>query len=382
MIQNVLKLGIFLLILFLIVTKVSSGMNIFQNEFEKRWDELSKNVQVLNDYTKVHPVELRKIKVEDKYLLGAVFTGANFTDVEFEGTILEQTKFTKTVFKNCKFTGALMWNSIFTNVFFEDCSFIGVEMGGSTMVNVHFKNCKITDSRMKELQGNELVIEDTVLEERASLAWSSIPMTFRRCTLDGVGLSGMKTPAGMTMEDCLLDEVDFGRGVFSTVTLRRVKQGEGPTRFNSVTAESFLFEDVEMTRGVSLAHVQSPIVKIVGGTFRGATEGSRIGKVYASNAHLFMYDMSEATMPFVSINDCDIEELSMWECYAKELSMTNSRVNGIDATDFIADTVIWDNVTLEGKIDFTNAHIKDFQATRLKRGPQLQLITTGSNLKF
>jgi hypothetical protein len=207
-------------------------------------------------------------------------------------------------------------------------------------------------------------------------------MTFRKCTLDGVGLSGMKLPNAMTVEDSLLDEVDFGRGHFSTITLRRVRQGEGPTRFNSVIAESFRFEDVDMTRGVSLARVKTPLVSIEGGTFRGATEGSTIGKIYARKANLFMYDMSEATMPYVNIDNCEILNLAIWECNVKELLITNSTANGIDATDFKADIVVWDNVTLDGKIDLTNAQVKDFRPTRLKRGPKLNLITTGSNMKF
>jgi hypothetical protein len=47
-----------------------------------------------------------------------------------------------------------------------------------------------------------------------------------------------------------------------------------------------------------------------------------------------------------------------------------------------ADTVLWDNVTLNGKIDLTNAQVKDFRPTRIQHGPDLQLITTGSNLNF
>jgi len=72
----------------------------------------------------------------------------------------------------------------------------------------------------------------------------------------------------------------------------------------------------------------------------------------------------------------------MWDGYTEELHIRNCAIDEIDGENFKADTVIWDNVTLDGKIDFTNAQVKDFQATRLKRGSQLQLVTTGSNLKF
>jgi len=358
------------------------GMDIFKNDFEKRWEELSSDVQKLNKYTATHSAELQKIKVGDKDLTGAIFTGATFSDVEWGGTILEEAKFTKTVFKNCTFMRSLHWNSIFTDVLFDNCSFHGVEFGGSTMLDVRFKGCKITDSRLKELKGNELLIEDTVLEERTSLAWSSIPMTFRRCTLDGVGLSGMKQPNAMTIEDSLLDEVDFGRGYFSDVVLRRVTQGEGPTRFNSAIADTISFEDVDMTRGVSLAYMTAKSIRISGGTFRGATEGATIAKLTARDATLPLFDMSESQMAFVSISNCQMYDIALWDCFVDEYSVTNSTIDIIRGKNFKADTVVWDNVTLDGKVDLTNVQVKDFRPTRLKRGPKLQLITTGSNMRF
>jgi hypothetical protein len=59
-----------------------------------------------------------------------------------------------------------------------------------------------------------------------------------------------------------------------------------------------------------------------------------------------------------------------------------STIHIIDATEFKGEIVLWDNVTLDGKIDLTNAQVKDFRPTRLKRGPRLNLITTGSNMRF
>jgi hypothetical protein len=250
------------------------------------------------------------------------------------------------------------------------------------MVDVRFKNCKITDSRMKELQGNELVMEGTTLEERTSLAWSSIPMAFRKCTLDGVGLSGMKAPVAMTIEDSLMDEVDLGRGVFSTVTLRRVKQGEGPVRFNGATMERITIEDVDLWRGLSLSEIKAGSVSIEGGKLKTSFSDSIIPKVYARNVEFYLFSLSESNLPFVSLTDCKIHDFPMWDGYTEELHLHNCVINEVDGENFKADTVIWDNVTLDGKIDFTNAQVKDFQATRLKRGPKLELFTTGSNLKF
>jgi uncharacterized protein YjbI with pentapeptide repeats len=379
-IKNRLPLIIFFILL---ATGVAYAMNIFSSDFQKRWVDLSKNVKVLNEYTTTHPnIELKGVNVEGLNLDGAIFNGGTFDGVDWKNVSAKGSKYRKVKFKDCKFTNSRYWNAEFIDVVFEDCEFVSTQFLKSKFVNVKIVNCKGIEAEFDELSGSELLVENTVLNDRSSFTDSKIPLVFRNTTLSGVNMMGLSGNHPLIIEGGILDEVDFYKSHFSTVTLRRVRQGEGPTRFNSVIAESFRFEDVDMTRGVSLARVKTPLVSIEGGTFRGATEGATIGKIYARKANLFMYDMSEATMPYVNIDNCEILNLAIWECNAKELLITNSTVDGIDATDFKADIVLWDNITLDGKIDLTNAQVKDFRPTRLKRGPTLNLITTGSNMKF
>jgi uncharacterized protein YjbI with pentapeptide repeats len=373
------------ILLILVVIIIAAGgafaMNIFRNDFEKQWEVLFKDVKQLNFYTSAHLVTLRDTKVMEYNIEGAVFTGATFSGVEWENVNANKATLTKVVFRKCKFIGGEWEDGTFTDVLFEDCEFIDTSFSGNTVANVRFRNCKINESGIGYLTGGKVEFDGCEWNMGAG-GDSSCEFVIKNCTIVGVSFSAMKNGVSLLIEDSLLDEVNFSKSHFSTVTLRRVRQGEGPTRFNSVIAESFRFEDVDMTRGVSLARVKTTLVSIEGGTFRGATEGSTIGKIYARKANLFMYDMSEATMPYVNIDNCEILNLAIWECNAKELLITNSTADGIDATDFKADIVVWDNVTLDGKIDLTNAQVKDFRPTRLKRGPRLNLITTGSNMKF
>jgi hypothetical protein len=170
------------------------------------------------------------------------------------------------------------------------------------MVDVRFKGCKITDSRLEELTGNELRIEDTILEVRASLSESSIPMTFRKCTLDGVELSG-------------------------------------PTFKNS-----------------------------------------QIAKTYVRDAYVTRFALGN--MGQVHVENSTMHRSGFFQGGIEEFSVSNSTIDEIVGKNFKADIVLWDNVTLDGKIDLTNAQVKDFRPTRLKRGLRLQLITTGSNMRF
>jgi len=357
-------------------------MNIFQNEFEKQWEELSQDVVKLNEYVFAKSVELRNVKIPDRSLAGVAFTGAFFDTVEWVATDLEQGTFNNTIFKNCNFTGSIHWNSNFNNVVFENCTFEKAELGGSVLINVKFINCKIVDSRFKELTGNELIFEKSDLKERTSFAWSNIPIIFRKCTLDGVGLSGMKVPNSITIEDSFLEDVDFSRGHFSDVVLRRVGQSGGGVKFNDLTAKSITFEDVDMTKGTAIARSTVGYVRVSGGNFGTSFTGSNIGRIVIRDAQLSYMGFGEVNLPRVEIANCVLYDTGMWDSYIDEFIVTNSKFNIIDGENFTANTVLWDNVTLDGKVDFTNTQIKDFRPTRIQKGSSLQLITAGSNLKF
>jgi hypothetical protein len=59
--------------------QLPSAMNIFLSDFQKRWVELSKNVELLNEYTTTHPnIELKGVNVEGLNLDGAIFNGGTF----------------------------------------------------------------------------------------------------------------------------------------------------------------------------------------------------------------------------------------------------------------------------------------------------------------
>jgi hypothetical protein len=87
-------------------------------------------------------------------------------------------------------------------------------------------------------------------------------------------------------------------------------------------------------------------------------------------------------MGIIHVSNSTLHDSGLFRGIVEEFSVHNSTIDEIVGKNFKADIVIWDNVTLNGKIDLTNAHIKDFRLTRLKRGPRLQLITTGSNIRF
>ncbi|ABA90059.1 pentapeptide repeat domain protein [Syntrophotalea carbinolica DSM 2380] len=356
-------------------------MNIFQNDFESKWENLSKDVKKLNDYTQTHTVELRNVKSEKLKIQGAIFVGATFINVEWFAVNANNTNLTKVLFKKCKFVGGKWQDAVMTDVVFEDCEFSDTSLSGSTMTNVCFKNCKIDRTGIAYLKGGRVEIDGGYWDTGAG-GDSSCEFIIRNCSLGGISFSMMKNHVPILFEDCLLDEIDFYGSHFSDVILRRVRQGEGGVKFNDLTANSMRFEDVNMTRGTAIARSKVKSVTINGGNFGTTFAHSMIGQIYIRDANLTYTDFCEAKLPKVTISNCQLYNTGMWDGYIEELTVYNSEFNIIDGDNFKANIVAWDNVTLDGRIDLTNAQIKDFRLTRLKRGPRLQLITTGANIRF
>lgn len=358
----------------------AKAMNIFKNDFEQKWEELSRDVNKLNEYTSLHSVELRDVKIAERKIDGAIFSGAKFSGVEWESSTSKNSTFSKVVFENCKFIQSDFSYSTFTDVVFKSCEFIDADINRSTLVGVRFEGCKFKQMGLVENKGDTLrLVNCDVLD--TGLGDSTIDFEIVDCTLDGVDMSTTKGGRKVLIEGGLCSEVDFGDSHFSDVILRRVKQGEGGVRFNGVEAFSISFEDVQMLRGTGIGDANVGIVRINGGEIYGPTfKNSNIAQTYVRNAYLTRFALGN--MGEVHVSDSTLHRSGFFQGGIKELSIHNSTIDEIVGKNFKADIVVWDNVTLDGKIDLTNAQIKDFRPTRLKRGSRLQLITTGSNIRF
>ena len=365
---------------FNLISGTASAMNIFKNDFEKRWSELSQDVKKLNEYTKIHPVELRDVKAEGLKLEGVVFTDSTFSGVEWENVNASKAVLTKVIFRKCKFIGGKWKDGILTDVIFEDCEFYDTSLSGCTVANIQFKNCKINHTGIGYLKGGKVEFEGCNWDMGAG-GDSSCEFVFKNCTLGGISFSMMKNNVPILFEDTLLDEIDFYGSHFSTVTLRRVRQGEGGVYFNGVTAESINFEDVDMLEGTGIGDATVGMVRIVGGQMYGPTfKKANIDKTYIRNAYVTRFALGN--MGQVHVDNSTMHRSGFFQGGIDEFSITNSTLDEIVGENFKANIVLWDNVTLDGKIDLTNAQVKDFRPTRLKRGPRLNLITTGSNMRF
>jgi uncharacterized protein YjbI with pentapeptide repeats len=184
--------------------KGTFAMNIFKNDFQKRWSELSQDIDKLNAYTKLHPVELRDTKAENLNLEGVVFSGSTFTGVEWENVDASKAVLTKVVFRKCKFIGGKWEDGTLTDVLFEDCEFMDTALSGSTVTNVRFKSCKMERTGIGYLTGGKVEFEDCRWEMGVG-GMSSCQFEFRNCTIGGVMFLGMKNGVPLLIEGGLLE---------------------------------------------------------------------------------------------------------------------------------------------------------------------------------
>ncbi len=277
----------------------ANPMNIFKNDFEQKWEELSKNVKKLNEYTSVHPVELRNTKVSELNLDGAIFTGAKFINVEWESSRSKKSTFTKVVFEKCKFTQSNFSYSTFIDVVFKDCEFMDADIDRSKFVDVRFEGCKFNQMGLVENHGNTLSLVNCYMLN-SGMGDCTIDFDIKNSTLDGVDVSTSKGARKVNIEGGLLSEVDFGDSHFSTVTLRRVKQGEGGVYFNGVMAESITFEEVDMLGGTGIGDATVGIVRIVGGKMYGPTfKKANIAETYIRDAYVTRFAIGNMGQVYV-----------------------------------------------------------------------------------
>jgi uncharacterized protein YjbI with pentapeptide repeats len=372
-------LSVTLILVFLLIGVL--GVTMHGSDFQRNYKELFNNVQKLNEYTKAHKVELSGENIVDIDIGGAEFNGALFTKVKWENVVLENSLFVDVVFKNCEFLNTKLNASQFIGCVFENCKIEYTQINRAIFKNGQFIGCDIVNSGMVKWTGDKVAftgghILDTPLAQ-ANIGWS-----FNNTDLDGVRMMMSEGSHQLLIEGGVLSEVDFGKSHFSDVTLRRVKQGEGGVKFNGVNAKSINFEDVEMMRGTGIGSATVGMVRIVGGSMYGPSFlDANIAKVYVRDAYVTRFAIGNM-MGQVHVSNSTLHRSGLFDGVIDEFSVSNSNIDEVVGENFKADTVIWDNVTLDGKIDFTNAHIKDFRPTRIKRGPGLQLITTGSNIRL
>ena len=94
------------------------------------------------------------------------------------------------------------------------------------------------------------------------------------------------------------------------------------------------------------------------------------------------FGMLQSTIGVLMFSHCPVNDFRPIEAKFDVLSVKDGSLTNSDFEKMQAKTVILESVILDGKLDFTNARIGELKTNNVTKQPGLQLINTGSNVKF
>jgi hypothetical protein len=92
--------------------------------------------------------------------------------------------------------------------------------------------------------------------------------------------------------------------------------------------------------------------------------------------------MYQATVGSVSVNRCSLNDFRLPETKIENLRIENGTIANSKFEGMKVKSMILSNVTLDGELNFTNAHADKLETHNITKQPGLNLITTGSNIRL
>jgi len=244
--------------------------------------------------------------------------------------------------------------------------------------NVRFIRCQFNGAALQSLKASTITIEDSRLED-VSFFRSAITATIKGSHFDNVNMRGLVTPSSLTFENSELKEVNFSRSKLDVFSL------------NQVTGEKCGFEGGQVARadivesaiGIGMREVELGSARIHASKIRSRFSMSKIGEMKVSDCReVTDFGFYESTIGRLEIERCNLTNFRLPSALIEHLRISDSALSGNDFEELKAKNAIFEKVTLNGKVDFTRAHIDYLTTKNVTKLPGLNLITTGSNVKF
>lgn len=343
------------------------------------WKQRFQDVTKLNAYAKTQPVELSNVTIENHNIDGAVLNGG-----KFENTDWKEVRANKTTLTNVSFRRGILENidfshSTLTDVVFEDVKLRGIRFFHATLNNVRFVRCTFNGVNVDQTKNSRIEVSDSQAIS-TSFSEGQLIAVFRNSKLfEGVEITDLLPPSSLTFEKSELDDVIMERSKLKELIIDHSKfdaivdagSADTVTVRNSTIDTSFS----ESTIG-KLTVTDSVVTKMM---FNGAKVNSMS---FGNCGRLFGVGMYQAIIGTLDISGCPLDDFDIPETKINAWRIKDSSITNSKFEDIKAKTLILDNVSLDGELDFTGAQIGDLQARNVTKQPGLKLITTGSNAKF
>ncbi len=344
------------------------------------WKELFADVGKLNEHFKQgHKAEIHDAVIENYDLSGAPFEDAKFENTEWRKVVVRNALFKNTTFHKCKMESLELEQSTFENVTFEDCELTDVSFFESKLPGVRFINSKLKDETTFQKSSNGDLFFDHVTMNKVAFFQAQAKIVVKDSNLGRVNMTGLMAPSSLTFEKGELKEVNFSDSHLSTFSLVGVnadKYGfEGGTINKVDIRDNYL--------GIGMREVQIGSLTIERSKIESRFTLSKIDHVdIASCQTVIDLGFYKSTIGTLSVRECALENFRAIGATITTLRVKDSQLRNSEFKNLKAGVVTFENVTLDQKIDFTNAQIETLNLKGLVKSPGLNLITTGSNVKL
>ena len=266
-----------------------------------------------------------------------------------------------------------------TNVTFKNSKFVGTDFDKSRLVNVKFINSDFLSSDFFKIIQSKIEFQDTNFE-RVTFDKAQATFSFSGAKFINTDFTSLNVPSSLSFTKSEMD-VDFSRSKIDKLEItdsisRRaggsdlrikeltMKDNKGDRiNFGDSTIDRITVENADMTDqiiGIVRSSVKDLfIVNSIGGV---AAIKATIGKIKILNSPSIMIDVDEATADSIYISNSTIKEGFFEKFKAKKLE--------------------FENVTLDGEMNFKNAQVDQFIDKNTTQTPKAVIDLTGSNIKF
>ena len=344
------------------------------------WKERFQDVKMLNDFAKAHPVELSGVVIEKEKIDNAVLNGGQFRDTDWKLVSVKAARLTKTVFRQSTLDQVDFSDSILTDVVFEDVVLREVRFFRATLNNVRFVRCTFNGSNLDKTKASRIEVDHSTAIN-TSFSEGELVAVFRNSKLiNGTELTDLRLPSALTFEKSDLDGVDLSRSKLSELVLDEATSRKSGIRNGEVAKATitggevaFSFSESQLMNLV-VQRVRNVELSLVIATVHNMTVNDCLG--------MQRLNLYQAKIGTLSVTNCSMNNFDPIEATVQSLFVEKSLIADSDLSDMKAKNVWFAGVSLDRKVDFTNAHVEQLNVKNLTKLPQLKLITTGSNVKF
>ena len=350
-----------------------------KTEITGAWLERFNDVEKFNAYASDNKVKLSDAIIKNKTTTGVILTGATFSSTEWEKVDFSNSHITNSVFEDSDFTEVKFQYATMTDVVFKNCKFTRSSFSKSKLVNVKFINCDFFATGFFKLNQSKVEFQD-INFERVDFDKSQAVLVFSGSKFINTDFTSLNAPSSLAFTKSELD-VDFSRSRIDKLEISDSELHE-PGGGNVTIRELIIRNNKGDRIGFDDSDIQRATVE--GNKFYEAGVGfvdSRVKDLLITNGEHF-FAAIDASIGKLKVFNSKIGEFYVNGLTVDSLYISNANIKIGNFKKLKAKKLEFENVTLDGEMNFKNAQIDQFINKNTTQTPKAVIDLSGSNIKF